>query len=77
MDLSSLLAVLGQSIVVDGSVRGSLTYLDPCAEGQQLYTVLSPDNDRGAVKMISNNAHSRRFVYRFTGWRVGDTELVV
>ena len=77
VDLSSLLAVSGQSIVVDGSVRGSLTYLDPCAEGQQRYTVLSPDNDRGAVKTISNNAHSRRFVYRFTGWRVGDTELVV
>lgn len=77
VDLSSQLKASEQSVVIDGSVRGGLTYYDPCEEGQQRYTVLSPDNDRSATKLVSSNAHSRRFVYRFTGWRVGETALVV
>ena len=77
VDLNNELVVGTQSIIVDGSVRGSLTYSDQCAPKQQRYTVLSPDNDRAAVKLVKGNAHNRRFIYRFTGWRVSGSDIVL
>ena len=61
----------------DGMVRGGLTYSDRCTPQQQSYTVLSPDNDRAAIKLVTGNAHNRRFIYRFTGWRVSGSDMVL
>lgn len=77
VDLSNELPVGAQSIIVDGSVRGSLTYSDRCAPQQRSYTVLSPDNDRAAIKLVKGNALNRRFIYRFTGWRVSGSNIVL
>ncbi len=78
VDLSNELVVGTQSVIVDGMVRGGLTYSDRCTPPQQQsYTVLSPDNDRAAIKLVTGNAHNRRFIYRFTGWRVSGSDMVL
>lgn len=77
VDLSNELVVGTQSVIVDGMVRGGLTYSDRCTPQQQSYTVLSPDNDRAAIKLVTGNAHNRRFIYRFTGWRVSGSDMVL
>lgn len=77
VDLSNELVVGTQSVIVDGMVRGGLTYSDRCTPQQQSYTVLSPDNDRAAIKLVTGNAHNRRFIYRFTGWRVSGSDIVL
>ena len=77
VDLSNELVVGTQSVIVDGMVRGGLTYSDRCTPQQQSYTVLSPDNNRAAIKLVTGNAHNRRFIYRFTGWRVSGSDIVL
>lgn len=77
VDLSNELVVGTQSVIVDGMVRGGLTYSDRCTPQQQSYTVLSPDNNRAAIKLVTGNAHNRRFIYRFTGWRVSGSGMVL
>ena len=75
--LNNELVASTQSVIVDGMVRGSLTYSDRCTPQQTTYTVLSPDNDRAAVKLVKGNALNRRFIYRFTGWRVSGSDIVL
>ena len=77
VDLSNELVVGTQSVIVDGMVRGGLTYSDRCTPQQQSYTVLSQDNNRAAIKLVTGNAHNRRFIYRFTGWRVSGSDIVL